>query len=38
MVNKAQLPAPDSEIPDEISGLRMTRQRQHIYRILIEHR
>lgn len=26
------------EIPDEISGLRMTRQRQEIYRILIEHR
>jgi Fur family peroxide stress response transcriptional regulator len=38
MVSKA----PDSrsvpEIPEEIAGLRMTRQRQEIYRILIEQR
>ncbi|MDP3849863.1 MAG: transcriptional repressor [Luteolibacter sp.] len=27
-----------AEIPEEISGLRMTRQRQEIYRILIEQR
>ena len=26
------------EIPEEIAGLRMTRQRQEIYRILFEHR
>ena len=38
MVTKAQRPAPKTEIPDEISGLRMTRQRQHIYRVLLEHR
>lgn len=38
MVSKASNPAIDPEIPDEISGLRMTRQRQHIYRILIQHR
>jgi Fur family peroxide stress response transcriptional regulator len=31
-----QHPAP--EIPEEIAGLRMTRQRQEIYRILIERR
>jgi len=38
MVSKA----PDSmtvpDIPEEIAGLRMTRQRQEIYRILIEQR
>jgi Fur family peroxide stress response transcriptional regulator len=38
MVSKASMPAPEIEVPDEISGLRMTRQRQHIYRILLEHR
>jgi len=38
MVSKAPNPAVELEIPDEISGLRMTRQRQHIYRMLIQHR
>jgi len=38
MVSKAPNPVLEFEIPDEISGLRMTRQRQHIYRILIQHR
>ncbi len=38
MVSKALNPVLDIEIPDEISGLRMTRQRQQIYRILIQHR
>ena len=28
----------DFEVPDEISGLRMTRQRQEIYRILQQER
>ncbi len=27
-----------AEIPEEISGLRMTRQRQEVYRILVEQR
>jgi Fur family peroxide stress response transcriptional regulator len=27
-----------TEIPDEIAGLRMTKQRQEIYRLLIAHR
>ena len=26
------------EIPEELAGLRMTKQRQEIYRILVEHR
>jgi Fur family peroxide stress response transcriptional regulator len=38
MVSKAPNPAAELEIPDEISGLRMTRQRQHIYRMLLRHR
>lgn len=38
MVSKAPNSAAELEIPDEISGLRMTRQRQHIYRMLIQHR
>lgn len=38
MVSKAPHPAPEIKIPDEISGLRMTRQRQQIYRILLQHR
>jgi Fur family peroxide stress response transcriptional regulator len=38
MVSKASNPAPEIEIPDEILGLRMTRQRRHIYRMLIQHR
>jgi Fe2+ or Zn2+ uptake regulation protein len=38
MVSKAPDTHPASAIPDEIAGLRMTRQRQEIYRILIEHR
>lgn len=29
---------PESEVPDEIAGLRMTRQRQEVYRILMEQR
>jgi len=38
MVSKAPDTHPVSEIPEEIAGLRMTRQRQEIYRILIEQR
>ena len=38
MVSKAPSSPAEIEIPDEISGLRMTRQRQHIYRTLIQHR
>lgn len=38
MVSKAPDPHPVPEIPEEIAGLRMTRQRQEIYRILIEQR
>lgn len=34
-INEAQSAA---EIPEEIAGLRMTRQRQEIYRILLEQR
>ncbi len=38
MVSKAPDQTTATEIPEEIAGLRMTRQRQEIYRILIEHR
>lgn len=38
MVSKAPDSYPAPEIPEEIAGLRMTRQRQEIYRILIEQR
>ncbi len=38
MVSKTPDHTTATEIPEEISGLRMTRQRQEIYRILIEHR
>ena len=38
MVSNAPDSAPAPEIPEEIAGLRMTRQRQEIYRILIEQR
>jgi Fur family peroxide stress response transcriptional regulator len=38
MVSNATDSQPIPEIPEEISGLRMTRQRQEIYRILIEQR
>ena len=38
MVSKAPEPTTAPEIPEEIAGLRMTRQRQEIYRLLIEHR
>ncbi len=38
MVSNAPEPNPVPEIPEEIAGLRMTRQRQEIYRILIEQR
>ncbi len=38
MVSKAPDSKPISEIPEEIAGLRMTRQRQEIYRILTEQR
>jgi Fe2+ or Zn2+ uptake regulation protein len=38
MVSKAPDSHPVPEIPEEIAGLRMTRQRQEIYRILIEQR
>jgi Fur family peroxide stress response transcriptional regulator len=30
--------SPEMAIPEEIAGLRMTRQRQGIYRVLLEHR
>jgi Fur family peroxide stress response transcriptional regulator len=38
MVSNAQHPHPLPDIPEEIAGLRMTRQRQEIYRILLEQR
>ncbi len=38
MVSKAPDSRSAQEIPEEIAGLRMTRQRQEIYRILIEQR
>ena len=38
MVSNVPNPHPFPEIPEEIAGLRMTRQRQEIYRILIEQR
>lgn len=38
MVSEAQNSSPQTEIPDEISGLRMTRQRQEVYRILMAQR
>ncbi len=38
MVHKAKNSLSTPEMPEEISGLRMTRQRQEIYRILIEQR
>ena len=38
MVSKATSPAEEIEIPDEIAGLRMTRQRRQIYRVLLSHR
>lgn len=38
MVSNAADSQPFPEIPEEIAGLRMTRQRQEIYRILIEKR
>jgi Fur family peroxide stress response transcriptional regulator len=38
MVSKVTEAKDVPEIPEEISGLRMTRQRQEIYRILLEHR
>lgn len=38
MVSNATDSLPLPEIPEEIAGLRMTRQRQEIYRILIEQR
>ncbi len=38
MVSKThEIPA-ETEVPDEISGLRMTRQRQEVYRILQQER
>jgi Fur family peroxide stress response transcriptional regulator len=38
MVSNAPYSPPVPEIPEEIAGLRMTKQRQEIYRILIEQR
>ena len=38
MVSKALNHNTEAEIPEEIAGLRMTRQRQEIYRILIQQR
>ena len=36
--NASEHPQSDPDIPEEIAGLRMTRQRQEIYRILMERR
>lgn len=38
MVHEANIPFSTPEVPEEIAGLRMTRQRQEIYRTLIERR
>lgn len=38
MVDRATPNSPKHEVPDEIGGLRMTRQRQEVYRILMEQR
>jgi Fur family peroxide stress response transcriptional regulator len=38
MVSKAPEQHTSQEIPEEIAGLRMTKQRQEIYRLLIAHR
>jgi len=38
MVSHSSIQKSTSELPEEIAGLRMTRQRQEIYRLLIEHR
>ncbi len=38
MVSKTPNDKQPTEIPEEIVGLRMTRQRQEIYRLLFEHR
>lgn len=38
MVSKNPDTPPEIEIPEEISGLRMTRQRQEVYRILQQER
>ncbi len=38
MVDQASQNPAESEIPEEISGLRMTRQRQEVYRILMQDR
>lgn len=38
MVSKTQDDFHEIEIPDEISGLRMTRQRQEVYRLIVQER
>lgn len=38
MVSEASSNPADSGLPEEISGLRMTRQRQEVYRILMQDR
>ena len=38
MVDRATTSTMKVEIPEEIAGLRMTRQRQEVYRILMEQR
>jgi Fe2+ or Zn2+ uptake regulation protein len=38
MVSKTQNTPTDADIPDEICGLRMTRQRQEVYRLIVEER
>jgi Fe2+ or Zn2+ uptake regulation protein len=38
MVSQSPETPVEIEIPDEISGLRMTRQRQEVYRILMQER
>lgn len=38
MVSDPHSFSPETEIPEEISGLRMTRQRQEVYRVLLDGR
>jgi Fe2+ or Zn2+ uptake regulation protein len=38
MVDNLSVPSGEMVIPEEISGLRMTRQRREVYRTLLQHR
>ncbi len=38
MIDHSSVPSASSVIPEEMGGLRMTRQRQEVYRILIDQR